>query len=577
MDKVTITINGQKTTVPADYTVMQSAQELGIDIPRLCFLKDINETSACRLCVVDVKNMRGLKNSCTLAVQDGMEVETNTEDIHESVVSNLQLLASNHVFECWACERENNCELLDLMRRYNVENVYGESFDYHKKNRLINDSSDSIVLDSGKCILCGRCISACQKHTELGVLDFNQRGNVTYVGPALFHSMEDSGCISCGKCIEACPVAAIKEKSAIDPVMDALRNPNKVVIVAPDPSVAVTLGEDFNLEIGSNVEGQLFTALNKLGFDEVMNLGLAEEIRMMEEGNELLNRVKSGSNLPLLTSNAPGWQNYVELYEEDSIEQLSTTKSTGQVAGALVKHYYAEQLGYTKENIVFVSVMPHIDKKDDAVRQANKHQGIPDVDYVLTVRELGRLLKRRGIDLTRLENGTPNGTLYGLTTPSTSLVGLSKLEATLHLASTLLEENPQELEFKAARGQAHIKESSYTLHGKKINVAVVENEHTLKAFFEWIKKTKKDYHYVEYMAPNNANISGGGQPIVTADLQDSVNVNKLREEALSALLSEKEYSNTFAQDLYNKVFIEAGSNMAKHVLHTTYQARKFYK
>ncbi|MCK5761423.1 MAG: (2Fe-2S)-binding protein, partial [Candidatus Izimaplasma sp.] len=275
MKNIKLTINGIETSVPENYTVMKAAEELGFNIPRLCFLEGINETSSCRLCVVDVENLNGLKNSCTLGVQEGMVVNTETEEIHDSVVQNLQLLASNHIFECWACEREHNCELLDLMRRYSVENIYGESNNYIKKERLINDSSSAIVLDSGKCILCGRCVTACEVYTGLNILNFNERGNETYVGPALFQNMEDSGCIYCGKCIQACPVAAIKEKSEIDLVLEALNDKNKKVIVAPAPSVRVALGEEFNSDIGENVEGKMFTSFKMVGFDEIMDINFA--------------------------------------------------------------------------------------------------------------------------------------------------------------------------------------------------------------------------------------------------------------------------------------------------------------
>jgi len=582
MDKITITIDGQKVTVPKTYTVLHAAEEIGIQIPRLCFLKDINETSACRLCVVNVKDMRGLSNSCTLAVREGMEIETDSQDIHDSVVSNLQLLASNHVFECWACERENNCELLDLMRRYNVDNVYGESVNYSKKDRRVNDTSTSIVLDSGKCILCGRCVTACEKSTGLGILAFNERGNGTYVGPANFHSMADSGCIYCGKCVEVCPTAAIKEKSNIDQVLDALHDKNKKVIVTMDSSVAVTLGEDFGSNIGENVEGKVYTSLQKLGFDEIVDINFAQNISLIELGTDLITRIKTGDNLPLYTSYSPGWINYIEQYEPEMIQNISSAKSPQQIAGNITKHYYAEKLGYQKEDVIFVSISSRIDKKEEADRKEMKFNGLRDVDYVLTTREYARMLKRKSIDFMKLQDGTPFGELATITkTPHYLDTSNSVLEATLFTISDLLDEVHTELDFKEVRGSKGFKEATYSVAGKDINVAIVHDGSTIQEFFNRMKKTKKDYHFVEYVAADGRFAIGGGQPIQPAIIQDSVAIEDIREKALFTLLQEQGEplaplkSNVMA--LYTDFFKEPGSKLAKKALHTMYKAEEFYK
>ena len=576
MENVTLKINGQEVTVPKNYTVMQAADKLGIDIPRLCFLKDVNETSACRLCVVDVKNMRGLKNSCTLAITDGMELETDSEEIHDSIVANLQLLASNHVFECWACEREHNCELLDLMRRFNVDNVYGENNHFYKKDRQINDESTSIVLDSGKCILCGRCVSACDKFTGLGILDFNERGNETYVGPALFHSMADSGCISCGKCIQACPVAAIKEKSHIDEVLDAVKNRNKKVIGLIDPLVNVSLGEEFNCEFGENVEGKLLKSLQLIGFDEILNASLSTDLTVIEESTELIKRLKDNAKLPLFSSTSAGWVNYIEQYETDFLNHMSTVKSPQQTAGVVAKHYYAEKLGYNKEDVVFVSITPSVAKKDEAARPTMEFDGVRDVDYVLTTREYARLLKRKGLNFMKLEDTTPVGELYNLTSTENEYgVANSILEATLHTASEILEEKPQSIEFKQARGTKGIKEATYKLAGNDINVAIVEGAINFKEFFVKMKKSKKVYHYVEFIA------NDGGQPIQSAKIQDTVDIKNLRLDALQASNKVREegisFFNNKVTELYNNFFTEPGSAKSQQLLHTTYNSRKFFK
>ncbi len=584
MKNVKITINGIETTVPENYTAMQAAEEMGYNIPRLCFLKDINETSACRLCVVNVKNMRGLKNSCTLALQDGMEIETDSKEIRDSIVQNLQLLASNHVFECWACDRENSCELLNLMRQYNVDNVFGENLrDFFKKDRQINDTSDSIVLDSGKCILCGRCVSACEQFTDLRILDFNERGNETYVGPALFHSLADSGCIECGKCIEVCPVAAIKPKSEVNEVLEALEDQTKKVIILPSPSTAVTIAEDFGAKIGANVEEQLNTAYELLGFDEVMNPSLGKDLSIIEESKELLNRLTEKENLPFLSSNAPGWIEYIKQYESNYLANISSAKPAEQIAGALAKHYFAEKLGYTKADTVIVTIVPRIDRKHDAKRPGNSYRGLPDVDHVLTTTEFARLLKRQGIDLLKLHpTSEPHGEFAKLLSKDSVLQpSIGYAEATFKTASQLLKEDIQELTFSPIKGQDKIEEATYTINGETIDIARISNVVSIREFFSVLKASKKTYSYVEMVSSQNSNVVGGGSPIQPSKIQDNFDIIGLRTEALNQAAATKELrSNCYSKDasmIYDDFLKDVGSKLALDLLHVKYSSKQYYK
>lgn len=578
---VKVRINDIDIEVPAGSTILEAANKAGIDIPRLCFLKEINETSSCRLCVVEIEGLRTLKNSCTVKVNDGMVVRTNTERVRKAVVANLELIAGSHKFECWKCPREHNCELLRLLRKYNIENKIGEDDNFSKKE-VITNITDSLVIDSSKCILCGRCIAACEKLAGTGVLNYNYRGFKTFVGPALNHDMEDSGCIYCGKCIQACPVGAIKEKDDIDKVEALLNNKDNYVVVQMAPAVRATLGEEFGNKIGTNTEGKMYAALNKLGFKDITDVNFGADVTIMEEGTEFIQRFTENKNLPLMTSCSPGWIRYIETYYPDMIDNLSSCKSPQQIQGALIKNYYADKIGVDPKKVKVVSIMPCIAKKSEANRPEMEVDGLRDVDVVLTTRELARMIKRHDIDFNNLEDYVPNSPLAQYTGAGV-IFGVTGgvMEAALRTVYHILEgKDLEDLNITAVRGVEGIKEATLTICGKEVNVAIVHGSVNVPKMMDLIKNGEKKYHFVEFMACTGGCVNGGGQPIVPSFIRDNIDVRVLRAKALydidaNAKLRQS-HENPYVIELYKDFLEKPGSHKAHHLLHTTYKKKEIY-
>jgi len=578
---VNLTIDGVQLSVPADFTVMKAADSIGISVPRLCFLEGIHEESNCRVCIVKIKGQNGLKTSCSTKVIEGMEVYTDTKEVFDAVSFNLELLAGNHKFECWKCSRENSCEFLDLLRRFNVDNDFSNAKLFDQKEIKINNTSDSMILDSSKCVLCGRCVSACEKLSGLGILNFSNRGSKTYIGPAQFHNLEDAGCIYCGKCIQACPTGAIREKDEIKSLERALRDTSKTIVVQVAPSVRAALGEEFGYKIGTNVEGQMFAALKELGIHEIIDTNFTADLTIIEEGHEFINRVQNGGTLPMFTSCSPGWVNYLELYYPEYIPNLSSCKSPQQMAGALIKTYYAKKLNKKPEEIYSVSIMPCVAKKSEAKRPGMGRDGYKDVDLVLTTRELARIIRHRGIPFKDLDPIRPFGDLASYT-GAASIFGASGgvMEAALRTVTEILEGHSTPVEFNEIRGLKDIKEATYTVAGMDVNVAVVHGGAAIKEFFKLLKTTDKQYHFVEIMGCTGGCINGGGQPIVSAINQEKYDVRALRTKVLYNIDHNTEFrkshENPAIKMIYDDFLGKPSSHKAHELLHTVYKERKYY-
>ena len=587
VEKVNVTINGIAVSVPKDYTVLLAAKAAGIDIPTLCYLKDINEIAACRVCVVEVDingvPMRNLPASCVLQVQEGMNVRTNTEKVRKAVRKNVELILANHNRECLTCRRNGTCELQKLCEELSIDDV---PYDGAKRTPVLDDLSHSIVRDSSKCILCGRCISVCKNVQGIGVLDFTKRGFNTEVAPAYDFSMRDVNCVYCGQCINACPVAALREKTSIEKVWEALDDPEKFVVVQTAPAVRAALGEAFGLPVGTPVTGKMVAALRRLGFDKVFDTNFSADLTILEEGTELLTRLKEGGTLPLITSCSPGWIRFCEINYPDFLDNLSTCKSPQQMFGALVKSYYANKAGIDPKKMVCVSVMPCTAKKTEAQRPEMEVDGIRDVDIVLTTRELADMIKQARINFLALEDEdddsilgeyTGAGVIFGTTGGVT--------EAALRtIADIVTGEDLQEIEYYDVRGMEGIKEATVTLpiDGKptEIKVAVAHTTANAAKVLDAIRRGEKNYHFIEVMACPGGCVHGGGQPHVSAKARLEVNPKADRANALYSederQVLRKAHENTEVKVLYEEFLNTPNSHVAHKYLHTHYQKKEVY-
>lgn len=580
MEKVNIKINGVELSVPKSFTILEAARQYGIEIPTLCYLKEINEIGACRICCVEVKGMRNLITACVFPVNEGMEILTNTERVRDSRKTTLELILSTHDKRCLSCTRSGNCELQKLCHEFGVddEDYYqGENPQYS-----FDDSAAHMVRDNNKCILCRRCVAACDMQA-ISVIGVNARGFDTHISSAFDKDLADVSCISCGQCIVKCPTAAILEKDDTDKALAAINDPEKYVIVHAAPSIRVTLGESFGMHLGTNVQGKMVAALRRLGFDKVFDTNFAADLTIMEEANEFIDRVKNKGVLPMITSCSPGWIKYCEHYYPEFIPNLSTCKSPQQMFGAVIKTWYAERMNLDPKNIVVVGIMPCTAKKFETQRDHQNASGYPDVDIALTTRELARMIESAGIYFPKLpdeEFDNPLGEASGAAAIFGTTGGV--MEAALRTAvETLTGEQLERPDFVQVRGSKGIREATYNVAGMDINVAVASGIADAKKILEMMKNGTANYHFIEIMGCPGGCINGGGQPIQHAVVHNFIDLKGLRAGALyekdEALTIRKSHDNPSIQKLYKDYLEEPGSDIAHRILHTQYTARPKYK
>ena len=581
MDMVNVKVNGIAVSVPKGSTILEAARAAGVEIPTLCYLKDMNEIGACRICMVEATGARGLVTACVYPVAEGMEIQTNTARVQKARKTTLELILSTHDKKCLSCVRSGDCELQKLCKDYGVED--SGKYDGDCPKYALDTSVPHLVRDNNKCILCRRCVAACQQQF-VSVIGANDRGIDTHIACAFEKPLGDVPCVSCGQCFVVCPTGALTDNDSTADVWAALADPDKHVVVSTAPSIRATLGECFGMPVGTNVEGKMVAALRRLGFNKVFDTNFGADLTIVEEANEFVSRVKNNGVLPMITSCSPGWVKFAEYYYPDQLDHLSSCKSPQQMTGAVIKTYYAQKMGIDAKDIYHVSVMPCTAKKFEIGREDESAAGVPDVDAVLTTRELARMIERAGLKFDMLpdeEFDAPLGDDTGAAVIFGATGGV--MEAALRTANDWLTGKDNEaVDFHEVRGMNGLKEATYTINGLEVKVAVASGIASANYVMNMIQSGTAPWHFVEIMCCPGGCINGGGQPIQPASVRNFTDLKALRAKALydqdAGMALRKSHESPVVKKLYEEFFDDGiGGHKAHHCLHTTYVARKKFK
>lgn len=581
MEMINIKINNIPLTVEKGTTILEAAAMVGVNIPTLCFLKDINEIGACRMCVAEVKGARSLVASCVYPIErEGTEIFTNTKKIQESRRTTLELILSNHDRKCLSCPRNGSCELQKMCYEFGVDDEC--LYDGDNPKMKYDESTPHLIRNNNKCVLCRRCVAVCNEQF-VGVIGANNRGFDTEIGCYFNKDLNETACVSCGQCTAVCPTGALVEKDQTQLVFDAIDDPEKYVVVQTAPAIRATLGECFDMPIGTNVKGKMVTALKMLGFDKVFDTDFGADLTIMEEANEFVERVQNGGTLPMITSCSPGWVKFCEYYYPELLPNLSSCKSPQQMTGAMIKTYYAQKEGIDPANIVVVSIMPCTAKKFEVGRDDQNAAGVPDVDIALTTRELAKMIKNAQIQFTKLPDSEFDPAL-GITTGAAAIFGATGgvMEAALRTAAdTLTGKSLDEIDYTEVRGTDGIKEATYNVAGMDVKVAVASGLSNAAKILDKVKSGEADYQFIEIMCCPGGCVNGGGQPIQPASVR---NFTDLKAERAKALYEEdknlplrKSHDSPIIKQVYEEFLEKPGSHKAHEILHTTYVARKKFK